>query len=392
MPITNRIAALQAEMTEWRRDIHAHPELGFDEHRTSEIVAKKLEEWGIEVHRNIAGTGVVGVLRGQPGKGSIGLRADMDALPMQELTEDLAYKSQNPGVMHACGHDGHTTMLLGAAKYLAETRNFAGTVNFIFQPAEEGGGGGRVMVEEKIFERFPCDAVYGVHNDPTRPLGTAAVRPGPIMAAADLFTVKIKGKGGHGAMPHLAIDPVVIGAQIVTALQSIASRRTDPLGSVVVSITQFHAGSAMNVIPDEAMLAGTVRTLLPEVQDATEAMMRKIIENTAEAHDAVAEFDYQRNYPPTINHAEEAGRAERALLGLLGDGKVETDYPPVMGGEDFSFMLLARPGAFIQLGQRAPDGSHGTSVHHPRYDFNDDLLPVGASFFAQLVEKELPKA
>ncbi|MFN7633913.1 MAG: amidohydrolase, partial [Acetobacteraceae bacterium] len=304
MPIPNRLAALSEEMQAWRHDLHAHPELGFQERRTSDLVAARLAEWGIEVHRGIAGTGIVGVLKGQGEGPSIGLRADMDALPMEEAN-DMPHRSRHPGAMHACGHDGHTTMLLGAAKHLAETRNFSGTVNFIFQPAEEGLGGGREMVREGLFERFPCDSVYAVHNDPTIPLGEAAAISGPVLAASDRFQIRVRAKGGHAALPHLAVDPVLIGAHIVTALQSIVSRRVDPIGSAVVSVTMFHAGSAMNVIPDEAELKGTARTMRAEVQDFVEAAIARIAAQTAEAHDAVAEVTYTRGYPPTINHAEQ---------------------------------------------------------------------------------------
>ena len=390
MPINNRIAAMQPEMEVWRRDLHTHPELRYQEHRTAAQVAKLLASWGIEVHGNIATTGVVGVLRGHGDSArSIGLRADMDALPMTEAT-GLPYASTTPGMMHACGHDGHTTMLLGAAKYLAETRNFDGTVNFIFQPAEEGGAGAKVMMDEGLFARFPCDSVYGMHNDPALPIGEADIRDDVMMAASDGFTIIIRGKGGHAARPHGGIDPVVVGAQIVMALQTIVARRVDPLESAVISTTQFHAGTASNVIPDEAMLNGTVRTLNPAVQDLIEAAMRRVVEATAAAHDATAELTYQRGYPATVNHAENAHLAARICTSILGEGKVRRDMPPVMGGEDFSFMLLEKPGAYIKLGQAA--GSKGSApVHTVQYDFNDDLLPIGASFFAGIVELELKR-
>ena len=389
MPINNRIAAMQPEMEVWRRDLHAHPELRFEEVRTAQQVAKLLGQWGIEVHTGIATTGVVGVLRNGDSGRSIGLRADMDALPMPEAT-GLPYASTKPGVMHACGHDGHTTMLLGAAKYLAETKNFDGTVVFIFQPGEEGGAGGRIMVEEGLFTRFPCDQVYGMHNDPSLPFGEADIRDDVMMAASDGFTITIRGQGGHAAQPHMGIDPVMIGAQMLTALQSIVARRVDPLESAVISTTQFHAGTANNVIPDEAKLSGTVRTLVPAVQDMVEAAMRRVVEMTAAAHGAVAEFTYTRGYPATVNHAENARKAARVAGAILGEGKVRRDMPPVMGGEDFSFMLLERPGAYIKLGQAA--GAKGARpVHTVQYDFNDDLLPVGASFFATMVEQEMPR-
>ncbi|WP_431281818.1 M20 aminoacylase family protein [Humitalea sp. 24SJ18S-53] len=390
MPVPNRLMDLAPEIKAWRQDIHAHPELGFSEFRTSDIVAAKLAEWGIEVHRGIAGTGLVGVLRGQPGSRSIGFRADMDALPMEELT-GLDYRSQNPGAMHACGHDGHTATLLGAAKYLAETKNFAGTVHFIFQPAEEGGGGGRVMVEEGMFDRFPCDSVYALHNDPNLPLGTAACVPGTIMAASDRLVITIKGRGGHAARPHTTIDPVVVGAHVVVALQSIVSRRVDPIQSSVVSLTMFHAGSAMNVIAPVAEIQGTVRALNEEVRQQVAALIKQVAENTAAAHGAEAVVEYRWGYPPTVNHAEETERAARALDDILGADKVLRDNPPVMGGEDFSYMLLARPGAFIRLGQAAPDGKGAVNVHNPAYDFNDDMAPLGAAWFARLAERELPR-
>ncbi len=389
MPIHNRIADLAPELTEWRQDLHAHPELGFEEHRTSAIVAAKLAEWGIEVTRGIAGTGLVGTLRNGSSGRAIGLRADMDCLPMTEDNE-FAHRSTAPGRMHACGHDGHTTMLLGAARYLAETRNFDGTVHFIFQPAEEGGGGGRVMVEEGLFDRFPCDMVFGAHNDTTLPVGTMQAATGQVSAASDRFWVRITGRGGHAARPHRSIDPVVIGSHIVLALQSIVSRRTDPLKSAVLSITQFHAGSAGNVIPDGAVLNGTVRTLDAEVQDDVERMMGEIVQATAAAHGAVAVLEYERGYPSVVNAPEPTVRAAMAAERLLGQGKMITQAPPGMGGEDFSYMALKVPGCFVRIGQR--DGDKGAvSVHNPRYDFNDDILPIGASFWATLIEQELPR-
>jgi hippurate hydrolase len=389
MPVLNRIAEFQPEMAGWRQDFHQHPELRFEEHRTAAQVAKLLRAWGIETHTNIATTGVVGVLRAGNGTRSIGLRADMDALPMPEET-GLPYASVTPGKMHACGHDGHTAMLLGAAKYLAETNNFDGTVVFIFQPAEEGGAGAKVMMEEGLFSRFPCDAVYGLHNDPTLPFGQADIRDDVMMAAADGFTITVQGAGGHAARPHAGVDPIVVGAQMVTALQSIVARRVDPLESAVVSITQFHAGTAQNVIADTAMLNGTVRTLSPAVRDLVEVTMRRVVEATAAAHDATARLEYSRGYPPTINHADQARRAARAAETVLGGGRIHRDKPPVMGAEDFAYFLQDRPGAYIKLGQA--QGSKGARpVHTTLYDFNDDLLPVGASFFATLAEQELPR-
>jgi len=389
MPVLNRIADFAPEMTEWRRDLHAHPELGFEETRTSDIVAAKLAEWGIEVHRGIARTGVVGVLRNGTSSRTIGLRADMDALPMEEMNQ-FAHRSRNPGKMHGCGHDGHTATLLGAAKYLAETRNFDGTVHFIFQPAEEGGGGGRVMIEEGLFERFPCDQVYGIHNDPSLPLGEAAVVPGTVLAASDRVAITVRGVGGHAARPHTTIDPVMVGAHILVALQALVARRTDPLDSAVLSITQFHAGSASNVIPEVAELKGTVRTLRPETQDMMERLITQVAQSTAAAHEAVAEVTYRRLYPPTVNHPAETERAALAAAKVLGESRVIRQRPPVMGGEDFSFMLLQRPGCFVKMGQKGADKG-GVPVHHPEYDFNDEMLPIGASFFATLVEQELPR-
>ncbi|MBS0560554.1 MAG: amidohydrolase [Proteobacteria bacterium] len=389
MPIVNRIAEFAPDLTEWRRDIHAHPELGLQEHRTAELVARKLEAWGIEVTRGLAGTGVVGTLRNGDSGRAIGLRADMDALEMTEAN-DFAHRSTTPGAMHACGHDGHTTMLLGAARYLAETRNFDGTVHFIFQPAEEGLGGGRMMVEEGLFDRFPCDAVYGAHNDTYLPVGTMVVVPGPVTAASDRFWIKIRGKGGHAARPHRTIDPVVVGSHVVLALQSIVARRVDPQEAAVLSITQFHAGSTGNVIAEEAMLNGTVRTLQPHVQDEIEALMTSIVTATAAAHGAEAEVTYSRGYPPTINADGPTERAAMAAARVLGDNKVVRDRRPGMGGEDFSFMALRVPGCFVRIGQA--DGAVGSvPVHNPRYDFNDAILPIGASFWSTLVEQELPR-
>ncbi len=389
MPVHNRIAALLPELTAWRQDLHAHPELGFEERRTSDAVAAKLAAWGIEVTRGIAGTGLVGTLRQGTSGRSVGLRADMDCLPMTE-ENGFAHRSTAPGRMHACGHDGHTTMLLGAAKYLAETRNFDGTVHFIFQPAEEGGGGGRVMVEEGLFRRFPCDMVFGAHNDPSLPAGTMQAVAGQVCAAADTFWIRIAGRGGHAARPHLSIDPVVIGSHTVLALQSAVSRRIDPLASAVLSITQFHAGSASNVIPDGAALNGTVRTLDADVRDEMQRIMGETAEAVAATYGAVATLEYERGYPSVVNAPEATDRAVRAAERLLGHGKVITEAPPTMGGEDFSYMAEAVPGCFVRIGQR--DGDRGAvPLHNARYDFNDDISPIGASFWAGLVEQELAR-
>jgi amidohydrolase len=386
MSVIEAIAACQDELTAWRRDIHAHPETAFEEERTADIVAKALESFGIDVHRGLGRTGVVGRLRVGGSERIIGLRADMDALPMQELNS-FGHRSRHDGKMHGCGHDGHTTMLLGAARYLAKTRNFDGTVHFIFQPAEEGAGGARVMIEDGLFQRFPCDAVYGMHNWPGMPPGTFGVRNGPFLAAADNFSITIRAKGAHGAMPHLGIDPVVVGAELVSALQTIASRTVDPLEAAVVSVTQFHAGEADNVIPETAVLSGTTRSFKPAVQDRIEARMQAICAGVAAAHEVAIELDYRRNYPPLVNTEAEAGRAARAAAAVVGADKVFPDSEPVMGAEDFAFMLQVKPGAYVWIGNGAGEG--GCMLHNPHYDFNDAILPVGASYWARLVEQEL---
>ena len=390
MPVNNRIAAMAPEIAEWRQAIHANPELGFQEHATGAMVAEKLASWGIEVHRGIAGTGLVGVLRNGDSGRSIGLRADMDCLPMTEET-GAPHASKTPGRMHACGHDGHTAMLLGAAKYLAETRNFDGTVNFLFQPAEEGGGGGRVMVEEGVFDRFPCDSVYGIHNDPSLELGQTSIVAGPILAAADRVSIHIRGLGGHAARPHMAIDPVLVGAQLVVALQSIVSRRVDPLDSVVISLCQFNAGSASNVIPETADIHGTIRTLNKDTRVAVEGHLKRICAAVGEAFEAQITVDWQPGYPVTVNHAREADLAAEAAARVFPAEGIIRNRPPIMGAEDFSYMLEKRPGAFVKLGQRAPDGRGGVPVHHPKYDFNDDAAAYGVGFFSALVEQELPR-
>ncbi|MBT3361189.1 MAG: amidohydrolase [Rhodospirillales bacterium] len=388
MPIINRISDFHDDMIAWRRDFHAHPELGFEEERTSDIVAAKLEEFGIEVHRGLGGTGVVGTLKNGDGQ-AIGLRADMDALPMTE-TADIAHKSTTPGKMHACGHDGHTTMLLGAARYLAETRRFKGTVHFIFQPAEEGKGGGREMVNEGLFRKFPVNSVFGMHNWPGMPLGTFAVKDGPMMAAADNFEIIITGKGGHGALPHACIDPVAIGAEIVGALQKIASRTTHPVDAVVVSVTNFHAGEDFGIIPETAHLRGTVRTFRLEVQDHAEDSITRISEGICAAHGATAEVIYTRRYPPTVNDGEQAKIAGDMAAEMFGEDNVERNPVPTMGAEDFSFMLREVPGCYIWAGAKPVDVDEVPGLHNPAYDFNDDLLCVGASYWARLAEKVLP--
>ena len=389
MPIHNRIAEFHEDLTATRRDIHAHPELGFEEHRTSALVAEQLESWGIEVHRGLAGTGLVGVLRGRGDGGrTIGIRADMDALPMQE-TASPPHKSTVDGKMHACGHDGHTTMLLGAARYLAETRNFDGTVNFIFQPAEEGGGGARVMVEEGLFERFPCDTVWGMHNAPQLPAGTLAARAGPMLAAVDVAVVEIEGRGAHAAMPHQGVDPIAIAVQLYSAMQTIVSRNVDPIKSAVVSVTMLHAGTARNVIPQTAELSASVRTFDPAVRELVERRMRELCAGLAAAHGARIDLDYQRGYPPTVNHEAETRIAADLAREVAGEGMTREDIPPVMGSEDFSYMLEARPGCFLWIGGGKTGSDPG--LHHPEYDFNDDILTLGASYWARLVETRLAR-
>ena len=376
------------ELTAWRRDIHQHPETAYEEHRTSDMVAGRLQSFGIAVHRGLAGTGVVGTLKLGASPRAIGLRADMDALPMQELNQ-FEHRSVNAGKMHACGHDGHVTMLLGAARFLAAEGGFDGTVHFIFQPAEEGGAGGRRMVQEGLFERFPVEGVYGLHNMPGIPAGQFATRPGPIMAAADEVEILVRGTGGHAAMPHRAADPILAAAHVVTALQSIVARHTDPLESAVVSMTMFHGGEAHNVIPDRAKLTGSVRTFKPEVQDRVIAAIGRIARHTAEAFGSVAEVDYRRGYPPTINAARETEFA--CSIAAKVAAKVDPNTPPIMGAEDFSFMLQAKPGCFMFIGNGdGPVG--GCMVHNPNYDFNDAILPAGVRYWVELVRTALPKA
>jgi amidohydrolase len=387
MPIVNRIADQHRQITEWRRDFHAHPELLYDVHRTASSVADKLRAFGCdEVVTGIGRTGVVGVIRGWKGKSdkTIGLRADMDALPIEEAT-DLPYKSTVPGKMHACGHDGHTAMLLGAARYLAETRNFAGTAVIIFQPAEEGGAGGKAMVQDGLMERFGINEIYGMHNYPGMPVGEFGLRPGAIMAAADYVQIDIEGKGAHAARPHLGIDTVLVGAQIINALQSIVSRNVDPLEAAVVSICMFHAGSTDNVIPQTAQLRGTARSLIPEVQELLEKRVPEIAETTAKLYGAKAIVKYRRGYPVLKNHAVQAEFAASVAAQIAGADKVDTSLAPVMGAEDFSFMLNARPGAFIFVGNGDSAG-----LHHPAYNFNDEVIPIGTSYWAKLVETALP--
>jgi amidohydrolase len=387
MPIVNRIADLHGDITAWRRDIHAHPELLYDVHRTAGTVADKLKSFGCdEVVTGIGRTGVVGVIRGAKGAGSgrvIGLRADMDALPIEEAN-DVPYKSTVPGKMHACGHDGHTAMLLGAARYLTETRNFAGTAVVIFQPAEEGGAGGKAMVQDGLMDRFRIEEVYGMHNYPGLPVGEFALRSGPLMAAADRLTIEIEGRGGHAARPHIAVDTVLVGAQIINQIQSIVSRNVDPLHAAVVSITVFQAGSTDNVIPQTALLRGTARSLTPEIRDLLERRLHEVVTGTAQLYGATAKLTYKRDYPVTRNHERQTAFAASVAAQVVGSQHVDDHAAPVMGAEDFSFMLEARPGAFIFVGNGDTAG-----LHHPAYDFNDDVIPVGTSYWVKLVETAL---
>ncbi len=386
MPLIDRLKALHADMTAWRRDIHAHPETAFEETRTAQLVAERLASFGVDVHRGLAKTGVVGTLRAGTGERAIGLRADLDALHIHEQNE-FAHRSRHPGRMHACGHDGHTTMLLGAARYLAETRRFDGTVYFIFQPAEENEGGGRAMVEEGLFDRFPMAGVYGLHNWPGLPAGTFGVLPGPMMASSDVFEIAVTGRGAHGAMPHTGVDPVVAASALVQALQTIPSRTLDPIEPAVVTVTQFHAGDAWNVIPEQAILRGTTRAFRPTVQDQIEAGIRRVCAGIDATHGTHSSVRYERRYPPTINHPRETGIAVAAMAAVVGAQNVRTDLPPTMGAEDFAFMLQAKAGCYAFLGSGGSEA--GCILHNPRYDFNDDILPIGASYWATLVEQVL---
>ncbi len=385
MPILNRAAELQNEVAAWRQDLHRNPELNFDVFKTAAFVKAKLEEFGCdEIVTGLGKTGVVGIIEGRLGAGeTIGLRADMDALPLNEVS-GKPYASTTPGKMHACGHDGHTAMLLGAAKYLAETRNFAGRVAVIFQPAEEGGGGGNEMVKDGMMERFSISRVFGMHNMPGLPVGKFAIRPGPIMAATAEFTITVSGRGGHAAMPHVSVDPIVAGAAIVGALQTIVSRTADPIEALVVSVTKFHAGDAYNIIPETAEIAGTVRTLKKEMAAIAEKRIREICAGVAAAHGARVEIDYDSNYPVTVNDPGETTFATGVAREIAGEPNVEPATPPVMGGEDFSYMLEARPGAFIFIGN-----GNSAGLHHPAYDFNDEVIPHGISYWVRLAEQAL---
>ena len=399
MKTIDAIAAQAPSIAALRRDIHAHPELCFEEVRTADLVAAKLTQWGIPLHRGMGKTGVVGIVHGRDGGAcgrAVGLRADMDALPMQEFNT-FAHASQAPGKMHACGHDGHTAMLLAAAQYLASHRDFDGTVYLIFQPAEEGGGGAREMVEDGLFTQFPMQAVFGMHNWPGMPAGTMAVSAGPVMASTSEFKITIRGKGSHAAMPHMGIDPVPIACQVVQGFQSIVSRNKKPLDAGVISVTMIHAGEASNVVPDACELQGTVRTFTTELLDLIERRMRQVAEHTCAAHEARCEFEFARNYPPTVNSPAEAAFARQVMVDILGEDKVLAQEP-TLGGEDFAYMLQAKPGAycFIANGEGGHrDAGHGAgpcTLHNPSYDFNDALIPLGATYWVRLAQAWLNRA
>jgi hippurate hydrolase len=385
MEIVEKIRSIHREMAEWRQDLHAHPETAFEELRTSALVAQRLESFGLRVHQGLGRTGVVGTLVAGSGGRAVGLRADMDALHIKEKNE-FGHRSRHEGKMHACGHDGHTAMLLGAAKYLSDTKNFNGTVHFIFQPAEENEGGGREMVEQGLFEKFPCESVYGMHNWPGMPVGKFGLRTGPMMASFDIFEIELTGRGAHAALPHTGIDPVVAACALVQALQTIASRNVDPIESAVVTVTQIHAGDTWNVIPDAAVVRGTTRAFKPEVQDLIERRMRDICAGIAATYSTQVEVRYERRYPPTINAAREAEVCASVLKHMVGEENV-IQVPPVMGSEDFAFMLQAKPGCYVFVGNGPGEG--GCMLHNSRYDFNDEVLPIGATYWAKLVEHVL---
>ncbi|MBI1778239.1 MAG: amidohydrolase [Proteobacteria bacterium] len=388
MQVIDHLNQDRPELTGWRRDIHAHPELGFQEQRTSDLVAAKLAEFGCEVHRGIGKTGVVGRLQIGNSPRSIGLRADMDALPIQE-TNLFAHRSRHDGRMHACGHDGHTTMLLGAARYLAKIRNFDGTVNFIFQPAEEGLGGGEAMVKDGLFERFPCDTIFGMHNRPGLPVGKFAIRSGPMMAGGAYFDIVVTGRGAHGARPESGVDPVLVASHITTALQSIVSRNVRPSDTAVLSVTQIHGGDAYNVIPQQATIRGTARAFSNETMALIEANMRRIATGVASGFGATAELDFRTIFLPLVNDSAEAAFIAETAAELVGEENVNRNAGLVMASEDFSFMLACRPGAYIQIGNGDKEG--GCEVHNPGYDFNDEILPLGASLFVRLAERKLER-
>ncbi len=386
MAIPAEITAFANEMTGWRRHLHAHPELGYKEFETSDFVARHLTEWGIPFER-LTETGIVATLRAGDGNRAVALRADMDALPMEDQG-DAPWASTVPGVMHGCGHDGHTATLLGAMKYLSQTRRFSGTVHAIFQPAEEGLAGAKSLLDAGLFEKFPADMVFGQHNDPLLPEGVMSVVKGPTMAASDRFSIKVTGKGGHAARPHHTVDPLIAGAQVALSLQTILSRRIDPLENGVISVTQFHAGTTGNVIPEVAELQGTARSLTPEVQDDFERLISEVAHNAAATMGAEAAVDYRRGYPPVINADAPTDFGMDAAIAVVGGDNVMMKRPPAMGGEDFAFLAQARPGCFARIGTTKP-GEQPVPLHNPRYDFNDDVLPVGAAWFAEVVEKVL---
>lgn len=395
MKLVEPVLAFQSELQQIRRDLHAHPELCYEEQRTSDVVASRLTEWGIPVVRGLGITGVVGIIKNGSSPRAIGLRADMDALPLQEMNT-FEHTSKHAGKMHACGHDGHTAMLLGAAQYLSENRNFDGTVYLVFQPAEEGGAGARRMIDDGLFEQFPMDAIYGMHNWPGMPAGTFGVVAGPMMASSNEFRVVIKGKGAHAAQPHRGVDPIMVAVQIAQSWQTIISREKSPLDTAVLSITQIHAGSATNIIPDEAVMIGTVRTFTTPVLDLIELRMQDMATHIAAGYNATVDFGFKRNYPPLVNHPAETGIAVEAMRAVVGADKVNADVEPTMGAEDFAFMLQAKPGCYVFLGNGEGDhraAGHGLGpcqLHNGSYDFNDNLLPIGASYWIRLAEMSLP--
>jgi hippurate hydrolase len=395
MKLVEPILAFQQELQQIRRDLHAHPELCFEEQRTSDLVAARLTEWGIPVVRGLGVTGVVGIIKNGTSTRAIGLRADMDALPMQEINT-FGHASRHAGKMHACGHDGHTAMLLGAAHYLSKHRNFDGTVYLIFQPAEEGGGGARRMMDDGLFEKYPMEAVYGMHNWPGLPVGTFGVVAGPMMASSNEFRVVVKGKGAHAAQPHRGVDPVMVAVQVAQAWQTIISREKNPLETAVLSITQIHAGSATNIIPDEAVMVGTVRTFTTGALDLIERRMEEIANGVAAAFNASVDFGFHRNYPPLVNHAAQTAFAVEAMKAVVGEANVDANTEPTMGAEDFAFMLQEKPGCYVFIGNGEGDHramGHGLGpcqLHNASYDFNDQLLPIGASYWVKLVEMGLP--
>ena len=397
MNLIDRIVQFQSDIALIRRDLHTHPELKFEEVRTAEVVANKLTEWGYAVDRGLGTTGVVGTLKVGSGTRSIGLRADMDALPLVEHNR-FAHRSVHEGRMHACGHDGHTAMLLAAAQYLAESKHFDGTLHVIFQPAEEGGGGARVMIEDGLFERFPCDAVFGMHNWPGATAGSFGVTAGPMMASANQFEITVTGRGAHAAMPHNGTDPIMVAVAIAQGLQTLITRNKKPIDTAVLSITQIHAGDAYNIIPNEAVLRGTVRTFTTEVLDLIEAGMQRIVDGTAAAFGADATMRFDRAYPPLINHAKETAFAIDVMRDVVGEANTLTDVEPTMGSEDFAFMLMAKPGCYVFIGNG--DGTHREMghglgpcmLHNPSYDFNDELIPIGATYWVRLAEKFLATA